>query len=319
MGISVIYEDNSVYSVELDGKVYFSENEDSITIEKSAFQNQSIYDLPCGLIVELCDHCDERNIFVGNVPASIARIKGNLFKVTFNESVSRKYWDLPIGMKLWFETKRDILIERSEKIDDVSLESYEDDGVWVHIVYSSCVEVEKFEDLFIYVDTLYNELEGATDISLGSPFEKIENCQKENDFTVKVLLPLFRNMGFSNVKYNHGNKEYGKDVTFARRTEFDEYEFYGVQVKFGDVSGGASGEINTLIAQAKDAFSMPFYDVYSRKQVRISKVVIAISGRFTSNAIEKIVEGITDYPMKNNLVFLDEDKIRTFMERYRRF
>lgn len=77
-------------------------------------------------------------------------------------------------------------------------------------------------------------------------------------------MPLFRKLGFVNVKYNHGNKEFGKDVTFARRTEFDEYEYYGVQVKFGDVSGGANGDINELITQAKDAFSMPFYDVYSR-------------------------------------------------------
>ena len=49
-----------------------------------------------------------------------------------------------------------------------------------------------------------------------------------------------------------------------------------MQVKFGDVSGGANGDINELITQAKDAFSMPFYDVYSRNKVRISKVIIAI-------------------------------------------
>lgn len=107
-----------------------------------------------------------------------------------------------------------------------------------------------------------------------------------------------------NVKYNHGNKEFGKDVTFARRTEFDEYEYYGVQVKYGDVSGGANGDINELIAQAKDAFSMPFYDVYSRNKVRISKAIIAISGRFTLNAVEKIIEGMQDYPLKKIFFFL---------------
>jgi hypothetical protein len=121
------------------------------------------------------------------------------------------------------------------------------------------------------------------------------------------------------VKYNHGNKEYGKDITFARRSEFDEYEYYGVQVKYGDVSGGASGDVNELVAQAIDAFKMPFYDVYSRNRVRISKLIIAVSGKFTLNAIEKIVEGITDYPLKNNLIFIDGEKIQTLLERYRRF
>ena len=63
---------------------------------------------------------------------------------------------------------------------------------------------------------------------------------------------MFRKLRFANVKYNHGNKEFGKDITFARRTEFDDYEYYGVQVKHGDVSGGAQGEINELIQQAKE-------------------------------------------------------------------
>lgn len=58
---------------------------------------------------------------------------------------------------------------------------------------------------------------------------------------------MFRKLGFANVKYNHGNKEFGKDITFARRTEFDDYEYYGVQIKYGDVSSGAQGEINELI------------------------------------------------------------------------
>lgn len=112
-----------------------------------------------------------------------------------------------------------------------------------------------------------------------------------------------------NVKYNHGNKEYGKDITFTRRTEFDDYEYYGVQVKYRNVSGGAQGEINELIQQAKDSFSMPYYDVYSRNKVRVSKVIIVISGRFTQNEVEKIIEGVMEYPLKNNLIFLDKEKI----------
>lgn len=186
-------------------------------------------------------------------------------------------------------------------------------------MYSCELTVDTFKELLQSIDQIYAEIDGATDIALGSPFEKIENCNKESDFTLKILLPLFRNLGFSNVKYNHGNKEYGKDITFARRSEFDEYEYYGVQVKFGDVSGGANGDINELVNQAIDAFKMPFYDVYSRNKVRISKLIIAISGRYTLNAIEKIVEGINDFPLKNNIVFIDGEKIQTLLERYRRF
>ena len=89
-----------------------------------------------------------------------------------------------------------------------------------------------------------------------------------------------------------------------------------MQVKYGDVSGGAQGDINELIQQAKDSFSMPYYDVYSRNKVRISKVIIAISGKITQNAVEKIIEGVTEYPLKNNLIFLDKEKIEGLMSKY---
>lgn len=217
------------------------------------------------------------------------------------------------------ETKKSIIEERSREIEDVSLDYYDDDGAYICLRYSTNIVVDSMENLLEDVEQLYGEIEGATDIALGSPFQKIDDCEKESEFTIKILLPLFRKLGFVNVKYNHGNKEFGKDVTFARRTEFDEYEYYGVQVKYGDVSGGASGDINELITQAKDAFSMPFYDVYSRNKVRVSKVIIAISGKFTSNAVEKIIEGIQEYPLKNNLIFLDGEKVESLMRKYSKF
>lgn len=93
-------------------------------------------------------------------------------------------------------------------------------------------------ELLSYMEQIYGEIEGAAGITLGLPFSKIDDCERENEFTIKILLPLFCKLGFTNVKYNHGNKEYGKDITFARRTEFDDYKYYGVQVKYGDVSGG---------------------------------------------------------------------------------
>ena len=54
--------------------------------------------------------------------------------------------------------------------------------------------------------------------------------------------------------------------------------------------------------------------MYSRNKVRVSKVIIAISGKFTQNAVEKIIEGVTEYPLKNNLIFLDKEKNRGINE-----
>ena len=155
-------------------------------------------------------------------------------------------------------------------------------------------------------------------MALGSPFKKRENAKNEADFTIGVVIPLLRKLGFINVKYNHGKREYGRDIVFARKTEFDDTEYWGSQVKFGNVSGGANSEINMIISQAEDSFKMPFYDVYSRTKQKISKLAIIISGKFKENAVEKICEGIERHSLKNNLIFIDGDKIDILIERIRK-
>ena len=47
--------------------------------------------------------------------------------------------------------------------------------------------------------------------------------------------------------------------------------------------------MDELIGQATDAFSMPYYELGSGDPRYISSFVVAISGRFTANAKEKIV------------------------------
>lgn len=309
--------EDGMCSLIIDGEEFIEEERRAV-IPKAVLKQLQIEDIPDDLEIEVCESKDSSMITV-SVPMSFIKIGRNEFQVIYDELITRKYWDGSIGLKLYMETKKEIIEERSREVGDVLLESYDDDGAYIHLVYSTKIYVDDMDELLSDMEQVYGEIEGATDITLGSPFEKIENCEKENEFTVKILLPLLRKLGFVNVKYNHGNKEFGKDITFARRTEFDDYEYYGVQVKYGDVSGGAQGQINELIQQAKDSFSMPYYDVYSRAKVRVSKVIIAISGKFTQNAVEKIIEGITEYPMKNNLIFLDGEKIEGLMSKYNRF
>lgn len=319
MAIKVEYEDEEIISLSIDGDQYETEGGDFFVVPSSVLAKQDVSELPNGVKIELCESYNEHMVELKNVPTYITKIDDYKFFVDFDETTYRKYWNGLVGLNVYMETKRDIIKDRQVNLSDITLDSYEDDGAWISLQYSCEIEVNSLSELIQTIDQINGEIDGATDIALGSPFEKLENCKKESEFTIKILLPLLRKLGFVNVKYNHGSKEYGKDITFARRTEFDEYEYYGVQVKSGDISGGATGDINELIAQAKDAFSMPFYDVYSREKIRISKLLIAISGKFTLNAMEKIIDGLTDYPLKNNIIFLDGEKIENLMERYRRF
>lgn len=301
----------------IDGEEY-SEDGEKAVVPIAVLKKTDISSVPYNFTIEICEFQCESMVQI-KTPAQFQRIGEKEFSVRYEESIGRKYWDGTVELKLYMETKRGIIEERAKEVGDVVLRHYIERGSFFWLQYDSVMSADSMENLLTDIEQLYGEVKGATDIALGSPFQKIDDCEKESEFTIKVLLPLFRKLGFVNVKYNHGNKEFGKDIIFARRTEFDEYEYYGVQVKYGDVSGGVNGDINGLITQAKDAFSMPFYDVYSRNRVRISKVVIAISGKFTQNAIEKIIEGIPDYPLKNNIIFLDGEKIENLMSKYSRF
>ena len=198
------------------------------------------------------------------------------------------------------------------------MDFYEDQGDWINLQFSTEIEAEVLDTAVQQAEQLIQEIEGTTDLALGSPFKKIEDAKNEADFTIGLVIPLIRKLGFINVKYNHGRREYGKDIVFARRTEFADIEYWGAQVKYGDISGGANAEINTIIAQAEDSFRMPFYDVYSRTKQRISRLAIIVSGKYKENAVEKICEGIERHSLKNNMIFIDGDKIGSLIEQIRK-
>lgn len=236
-------------------------------------------------------------MMIDTVPIQIQRIGDGRIRLEFNDSGTRKYWDGKVGFSVYMEAKKAIIEERTAEIRDLTLESYEDDGAWIHLV---------------------GEIEGAAEMRLGAQLWAPSNAENEKEFTLGTVLPIIRKLGFQNVRYNHGKREFGRDVLFARVTEFQDLEFWGAQIKFGDVSGGAVADINELLMQLDDAFKMPFYDLYTKQQQRISKLAIIVSGKFTENAIEKICEKIESHSLRNNVVFIDGEKLATLAERFRR-
>jgi hypothetical protein len=122
-------------------------------------------------------------------------------------------------------------------------------------------------------------------------------------------------MGFLFVRYTHGKKEYGKDFTFSDVTPFRNLRHYGLQAKAGDISGGVNAAIDELLGQLEDAFSMPYCEIGSKEQRFISTFVIAISGNFTENAREKIVEKMPKGCI-GSVYFLDRERITELVERY---
>jgi hypothetical protein len=159
------------------------------------------------------------------------------------------------------------------------------------------------------------ELIKQSEIFLGGITWKQDYEKNEDIFCREILAPMLRRMGFLSVRYTHGKKEYGKDFTFSELTLFGDLRHYGLQAKAGNVSGGVNSDIDELIGQINDAFCMPYYELGSKDPRYISTFIIAISGHFTENAREKIVEKMPKGVI-GSVYFLDKEKITELIEKY---
>lgn len=229
---------------------------------------------------------------------------------TMNIHIYRKYWDHKFGASQYVNAMKKAVEIRKESDKDVEFDEIEDDEAHIFFRY----DIFLFEDMPIdravqRFQEIVHEIEGHTERLLEGEELSSETLSNENKFTVEVLLPLFRNMGFMDVRYNHGKREFGKDVTFSTIDKFGIRRNYGVQVKAGDVSGEAGSDLDKIIAQIEDAFSISYIDTTSKEERYISDLIIAVSGRFTENAKDKIVEKTK----QKRIYFLDIDKIQELL------
>lgn len=311
-------QDDLIEQILINGEEIDSEDGETYHVPKGLLKGIRFSEMPENVIFEICDKIEEGITLLNALPFKISKISDSKAYVYFEDSGRREYWDGDVGFRLYMETKRDIIKEREKEVGDLMFESCEDDGDYIFLTFSAEIESSTFEGIIISAEQLIQEIEGAVELTIGSPFKDVKDTQDEKDFTLSVVIPLLRKLGFSNVRYNHGRREFGKDIIFSRKTEFDDFEFLGAQVKYGDISGGANSEIDLIISQIDDAFKVPFYDVYTRRKERISKLLIVISGRYTENAIEKICEKIESSAIKNNIVFIDREKINTIIEKFKK-
>lgn len=316
--IEVDGEADEIRSIRVNGECLHSDDGETWYLPKGLIGDAPLNQLPESAVFEICDRVEDSIIMMDTIPIRVQRIGDNRARLEFDDVGTRKHWDGTIGFKAYMETKRGIIEERAAQLGDIALAGYEDDGSWIHLNYSAEVEATKISTAVDLAEQIIEEIDGATEMRLGSELWAPTKTDSEKDFTLRTVLPILRKLGFQNVKYNHGKREFGRDVTFARVSEFQDLEFWAAQVKHGDVHGGANAEIDEILGQVDDAFKMPFYDLYTKRQQRIAKLAIIISGKFTENAVEKVCGKIENSAVRNNVVFVDGEKLTTLSERFRR-
>ena len=225
----------------------------------------------------------------------------------------RKYWDYKFGVGQYYSAMKKALAIRRRSTHDVKFVELEDDGTHLFFRYIILLHedmkvdkaLRRFKEIVQEIEAHTERLLEKTDISPGV-------LNDEERYTNELLLPLFRAMGFIDVHYNHGRREFGKDITFSEIDKFGVRRNYGVQVKAGDLSGEAKSDLDMIISQIDDAFASPYLEVTSREQRYISNLIVAISGRFTENAEEKIRDKVE----KRTVYFLQIEKVEELLSKY---
>ena len=114
---------------------------------------------------------------------------------------------------------------------------------------------------------------------------------KEEEFQNAVLIPLFRKMGFRDVKrFDGGNLERGKDIVMWKPSDLGQRLNYGVVVKAVKITGNAKtteGAMNVL-NQVRQMLKNRYLNPVNGRQERIQRCFIACSKEITAEAINSI-------------------------------
>jgi hypothetical protein len=302
--VTIIKENGETIGFRINGKEFYSEDENFVEVESSDLKGFNIGSIPINFCLHLFEGEYDWDIFSDKKYAGISNV---------NLHIYRKYWDHKFGALQYVNSMKKAIEIRKKSEKDIDFTEIEDDGAHIFLRF----EIFLLEDMPIdkaisRFNEIVEEIEGQTERILEREEISSEVLNDEKRFSIEVLLPLLRNMGFVDVKYNHGKREFGKDITFSEIDKFGVRRNYGIQAKAGDLSGEAGAEIDQIIAQIEDAFKMSYIDTTSREKRYISDLIVAISGRFTDNAKDKIMEKAN----RRNLYFLDIDKIQELLTQY---
>jgi hypothetical protein len=129
--------------------------------------------------------------------------------------------------------------------------------------------------------------------------------KNEEDFTINFLIQFFRKLWYFDVKYTHWIEEFGKDIVMKIKDNLWNIRHVWVQVKYWDISGSAKWKVEEIITQIDDWFKMPYPASWLQWEVYISEFIFVTNGKYTNNAVKKIMTKITEYSIKNNVYFMD--------------
>lgn len=135
----------------------------------------------------------------------------------------------------------------------------------------------------------------------------------EDDFTEKVLVPLFQRLGFHRVSPSgHTEKalEFGKDLWMKYQLPTSHWIYFCAQIKRDkiDASGaGGNNNVATILNQARMAIDHPIFDSDTNRKVLLDHLYLISAGEITRAARTWLVEKL-DLGQRRHIIFMDRDE-----------
>lgn len=149
--------------------------------------------------------------------------------------------------------------------------------------------------------------------------ESLQNM-KEDELCRKVLLPLFKEMGFRDVFYYHGGAgEQGKDIVFWKPDELQSRINSAVVVKATTITGqakngkGSAGEVATQIQQA---FGSEYLDPVTSEPQVVHKCWVVTNKKIPKEGETAIKSVIKASNLDRLVRFIDGDRLWELVEQY---
>jgi len=134
----------------------------------------------------------------------------------------------------------------------------------------------------------------------------------EDEFTERVLVPLFQRLGFRRVSPSgHTEKtlEFGKDLWMKYQLPTSHYIYCCAQIKKDKIDASAAGGKNvaTVLNQARMAIDHPIFDPEANRKVLLDHLFLISAGEITRAARTWLVEQL-DQGQRRHIIFMDRDE-----------
>lgn len=147
----------------------------------------------------------------------------------------------------------------------------------------------------------------------------LNDCS-EDELTEKLLLPLFRQLGFHRITASgHKDKalEYGKDIWMKFTLPTQNVLYFGIQVKKGklDASGNSrrgSTNIAEVVNQIYMMLGHEIFDPELNRKVLVDHVFVICGGEITKQARNWLV-GQLDSSQRRQIMFLEREDIMNLL------